>query len=360
MEVAWTSVAKPLRCVDVAMTVGDSTGTRLFTLENGARNLREEFPAASGSKWPAAVAIMTTVRDGLMTLDTFARNILTDFWTQDPSDPRYGVQLRHLMQFTSGFKVATKVLSMSHDLFRQKCLNYFGRGSLGGDFWGCVEHIYRSSPYEGTPGAAWQYNSIHLQLAFAMAIRVTGERPTEFLRRRVYHNMNNELVMRDTYFVGGENPAVALGIKTTGNDYDAFLRNYMSYKYLPKAICDEMEREHLASSGIPKMVPGISFGDAFGMALFMYPSLYGDCFGLGGTMVVCMNRAVGMYYLILPPLTDYLKKGPVIRLAGGQEKITFYSARWWVEMQLYRTLEVVTGRALGERHNGVWPDVAEA
>ena len=44
----------------------------------------------------------------------------------------------------------------------------------------------------------------------------------------------------------GQNPYLAAGMHTTGDDYDMFLRAYLSYEIVPKEIADEMERDYLS------------------------------------------------------------------------------------------------------------------
>ena len=65
-------------------------------------HLREELLLASASKFPAACAIAGAVANGYLTFETKVSKVFA-WWTNDPSDRRSRVTLRHLLSFTSGF-----------------------------------------------------------------------------------------------------------------------------------------------------------------------------------------------------------------------------------------------------------------
>ena len=52
----------------------------------------------------------------------------------------------------------------------------------------------------------------------------------------------SKLGMKNTKWLVGQNPYLAAGMETTGDDYDKFLRAYLNYEHLPKAVADEKKK----------------------------------------------------------------------------------------------------------------------
>ena len=87
--------------------------------------------------------------------------------TKDRADLRSSVTLRQLLGFVSGFD---------------------GGSSCGTrDFMACAEHTYNTVTLATPPGTAFEYNSIHLRFAGAMAVAATnGTAMAEIVRERVF------------------------------------------------------------------------------------------------------------------------------------------------------------------------------
>ena len=221
---------KPLK--NFAFSAGDKTG-RKFTYEGGNVTMKSPLVMASASKFPAATAVAAVVADGHLTFDTHVHEVF-DWWTSDPKNPRSAVTLRHLLSFTSGFywKDASGVVP---------CLE--GLGSVTYTPEKCAQQIYEQAPFEFEAGTTFSYNSFHLQVAGAMAAKAAGTTVQDMLDKYLI----SKLGMKNTKWLVGQNPYLAAGMETTGDDYDKFLRAYLNYEHLPKAVADEMERDYLSA-----------------------------------------------------------------------------------------------------------------
>ena len=106
--------------------MGTANGS-LFTWESPGFSFGgTRMAGASLSKWPAAVMLAGLVSDGTLSFDDLASKHLP-FWAKDPADTRSRVTLRHLLTFTSGYKLD-------------------GLGLFCKDFMGCAESLYQSMP----------------------------------------------------------------------------------------------------------------------------------------------------------------------------------------------------------------------
>jgi hypothetical protein len=192
---AWASLSFDAK---FGVNIGDESGT-LFTWKSEGFSMSDyHMRGASLSKWPSAgvvdlnccfvdvgllvscvlclvscvlcivscvlcivyaccffpVMISGLVADGTMSYDDKANKYLK-WWPKDPSDVRSEITLRHLLSFTSGF------LKDSEQLYRCR-----------GGFEQCAEaafNNYTKKEYQ-KPGTTWQYLSVHLQFAGAMAV----------------------------------------------------------------------------------------------------------------------------------------------------------------------------------------------
>ena len=221
---------KPLK--NFAFSAGDKTG-RKFTYEGGNVTMQTPLVMASASKFPAATAVAAVVAAGNLTFDTHVHEVF-DWWTSDPDNPRSAVTLRHLLSFTSGFywKDASGVVP---------CLE--GLGAVTYTPEECAQQIYEQAPFEFTAGSTFSYNSFHLQVAGAMAAKAAGTTVQGMLSKYLI----DKLGMKNTKWLVGQNPYLAAGMETTGDDYDKFLQAYLKYEHLPKAVTDEMERDYLSA-----------------------------------------------------------------------------------------------------------------
>eukprot|EP01065_Artemidia_motanka_P002441 TRINITY_DN11169_c0_g1_i1.p2 TRINITY_DN11169_c0_g1~~TRINITY_DN11169_c0_g1_i1.p2 ORF type:complete len:363 (+),score=144.24 TRINITY_DN11169_c0_g1_i1:66-1154(+) len=216
---------------NVAVTVGNSSG-RLFTHEKGSTTMATEMGIASATKWIAGAAIVAVVADGKLSLDDAASKHLP-YWTADPADRRSAVTLRHLLAFNSG---------------------YTGGASCGSrSFMECAQHMYETLQCSHDPGTHFDYNSIHLQFAGAMAVAASGVDMADIVEERVFKPAG----MDSSTWPNRANPGLSGSLRTTPEDYDRFLHSYFTGKLLPLQLRQAMETDQY---------PDASFG---GYALFM-------------------------------------------------------------------------------------------
>eukprot|EP00854_Cymbomonas_tetramitiformis_P017320 gene17320-20614_t len=191
--------------------------------------MKSALKMESASKWPAAACIAGLVADG--TIESFDTpvNKHLEYWATDPADPRSAITLRHLLSFQSGYlSGAGSVPCASVKL---------------DDFDFCTRQLYSAAKYgkDMVPGTVWDYNSIHLQFAGAMATAASGLSIEEVLDKYLIKRLG----MTDTTW-GGQNPQVATGMVTTGDDFEKFLQALLVYDkgFLPKEIVDQMEVDY--------------------------------------------------------------------------------------------------------------------
>lgn len=220
-----------------AFSAGDAGG-RKYTFERGSTKMSTKLLMASSSKFPVGVAIAGVVNEGHLSFDTFAHEVWP-WWTKDPCDKRSRVTLRSLLSFTSGFYAWDPSGEVP-------CL--VGPAAPFYEPEACAKEIYRLAPFKFEPGTTFSYNSFHLQVAGALAATAANTTVQDMLSYYLIRRTN----MTDTQWLGGKNPFLAAGMVTTGYDYDKFLRSYMSYELVPKAIADQMEADYLGPPWMPK------------------------------------------------------------------------------------------------------------
>jgi len=230
----WDPVREVLRAYfpmkDMAFSAGNAQG-RQFSFEKGAMTMSKPLDMASASKFPAATAVVGAVAAGHLGFDTRPGE-LWPWWTSEVSDPRSRVTLRHLLSFTSGFYWQDAGGELP-------CLAGPTAASYSPE--ACAREIYEKAPFEFEPGSTWAYNSLHLQIAGAMAAKASNSTVQQLLHRNLIGRLN----LTGTKWLGGENPALAGTMITTGDDYDKVLRAYVAYELVPKKLADEMERDYL-------------------------------------------------------------------------------------------------------------------
>ncbi|CAK9107368.1 Pyrophosphate--fructose 6-phosphate 1-phosphotransferase subunit alpha 1 (PFP 1) (6-phosphofructokinase, partial [Durusdinium trenchii] len=216
---------------DMTFTAGTAKG-RQFVFEKGQTTMTTPLAMASSSKFPVAIAIAGAVKDGYLTFDTKAHEVWP-WWSTDPSEPRSRVTLRHLLSFTSGFYWPDASGYVP-------CLGAANASSYSAEE--CAKEIYQQAPFEFEPGSTWSYNSFHLQVAGAMAATRAKLSTQQLLQKYLIHPLN----LKNTSWMGGENPGLAGNMMTTPEDYDSILRAYVGNELLPPWVSFEMERDYLA------------------------------------------------------------------------------------------------------------------
>ncbi|CAK9009493.1 unnamed protein product [Durusdinium trenchii] len=256
---------------DMTFTAGTAKG-RQFVFEKGQTTMTTPLAMASSSKFPVAIAIAGAVKDGYLTFDTKAheatrsadltavlcfarsasgRNVRfrgvalvehRPFGASEPGDAATFVAPWHRSErsFTSGFYwpdasgyVPCLGAANASSYSAEECAK---------DSCSPLSEIYQQAPFaawteqksdrEFEPGSTWSYNSFHLQVAGAMAAT----------RAKLSTQQN----LKNTSWMGGENPGLAGNMMTTPEDYDSILRAYVGNELLPPWVSFEMERDYLA------------------------------------------------------------------------------------------------------------------
>jgi len=214
---------------------------RTFTFEGPSAYFgRKMSTAAAGmsiGKFPTAVIVAGAVARGKLTFETKVSDVFS-WWDTSPKDNRSAVTLRHLLTFTSGFIQQGSLLDHTHDMSKITCLNAGGRRWTIEE---CAKQIYEKAPHSRLPGEAFDYNSLHLQVAMAMACAASKMTPRELIKQ----NLLEPAQMTQTWWAGGDNPPMAFGIITSADDLDSFGRSYLNYMVLPKRIIEEMNKEYV-------------------------------------------------------------------------------------------------------------------
>lgn len=240
---AWDRVKTILsKHAPISFTAGDAKGQKFKY--NSLRTGTAVTPGFSFGKWLAGTAIAGAVNDGKLKWDTLASEVFT-WWTKKENDKRSKVTLRHLLTFTSGFVAKPRTLAgaamqHSHEVVLIGCLNPPIQNVLY-SLEQCAKQIYSRSAHRDDPGTTFQYNSMHLQIAFAMACKATGLTASKYFDKYLWKPAE----MTKSSFGAGANPMVSGGLVSNLNDIDSFLRKYLAYEIVPKEIVDEMDAEYV-------------------------------------------------------------------------------------------------------------------
>eukprot|EP00039_Didymoeca_costata_P018593 m.334112 g.334112 ORF g.334112 m.334112 type:complete len:484 (+) comp17291_c0_seq1:48-1499(+) len=213
--------------VKFGLNVGDARAIRYVYESSGFSMSTTRMEGASLSKWPSAVMLGAVVNDGKMSLDDRANKYLK-FWATDVNDRRYNVTLRDLLSFTSGLLLDPI----------NKCTE-----SPKDDYMECIEKVYKEAGHWDWvgPGKYWTYLDSHLQFAGAMAIEATGLSIEELFKKYMYDTFN---MTSTTYSPSAMNPTLALGITTTGNDIENFLKSMLMYNPVQKSVQSQLELDY--------------------------------------------------------------------------------------------------------------------
>eukprot|EP00466_Bigelowiella_natans_P000124 jgi/Bigna1/66070/fgenesh1_pg.1_\ len=210
-----------------AVSVGNTEG-RVFEHQVGRLiSFKTPLLVASGSKFPATLAILGTVEDGYVDLDEPVSTYL-EFWTKNGSDPRSRVTLRSLLSFTSGFYDSGVAGS-------QPCMT-----KASYDFVKCAQQIYEHAPFAFEPRTVFDYNSYHLQLAGAVACVASNMT----IAQLIDENLVKRLSLNLARYFPKNNPMLAASLIINGDDYERILRKYLAYEFLSKELIDQIEIDY--------------------------------------------------------------------------------------------------------------------
>ena len=230
-------------------------GNALFFKGYGDQAIYTIQPIASASMVPSAMAILTLVDEGRLSLDEPIATYLAgqvDF----PAD-KAAITMRMLLNNTSGIPQETPCVKQRSDMTLRKC----------------AEEII-NTPLEAAPGAQFGYSLAGYQLAGFVATAITNLPWNQFFSERIAVPLG-----LSTYTYGKENnpmgsdkgPRVDSGAATDANDYNTILQMFLAggqwngKQILSPAMIAEMQKDQTA--GLPKVrVPqkDLTIGYTFG------------------------------------------------------------------------------------------------
>ena len=174
-------------------------GRTVFTRAGGDMTLDSAIPIASASKAPAAAAILTLEREGLVNLDEPVSSYLGDAvsWPLAKSL----ITLRMLLNHSSGLPMSSPCLDDSNAMPLQQCVAEIAQ-----------------APLDFLPGTQFGYSAAGYQVAGLVAERVTGKDWNTLFGERV----TGPLRMASFSYGETENPRVAGGAVSNVLDYLSF------------------------------------------------------------------------------------------------------------------------------------------
>lgn len=174
-------------------------GRREFSRAAGDITLDSAIPIASATKAPAAVALLTLEREGLVSLDAPVSQYLGEAiaWPAAKS----GITLRMLLNHTSGLPTTSPCLDQVNMMTLQDCAAEIA-----------------AAPLDFLPGTQFGYSAAGYQVAGLVAERVTGKPWNTLFRERVTAPLG-----MDSFSYGEtSNPRVAGGAVSNAVDYIKF------------------------------------------------------------------------------------------------------------------------------------------
>lgn len=224
----------------------ESADGRSYRHSEGASSGAASYRSASTSKLVTAVVILSLVDRGFLTLDSKPQDFIS-FWTPAPSDPAYGVTLRHLLSFTSGLHEEPPAVP-------PLLLGCMDRGAS--DFEDCVQQIYDENIDNAIPpGSQFFYSGSHMQVAGLMAVKAREAADVNFSS---WSAVFNEFKTRTGLFPtsvydlpSDSNPRLAGGMHWTGEEYLGFLRALYRGQVLSKPLREELWASQRGAAVVP-------------------------------------------------------------------------------------------------------------
>ncbi|MEE2730596.1 MAG: serine hydrolase domain-containing protein [Pseudomonadota bacterium] len=222
---------------DFTLVLEANNGHR-FIHSTGASTEYTDYESASTSKWVSATVILDLVAQGVMTLEDHPQDHI-DFW---PETGRLGeIRLRHLLSFSSG--LSNEPLCINARRF---------------DFSECVTRILEQNSDIPPPGAEFNYNSAHLQVAGLMAMRALdpsgGTAWSDVFAR---FQARTGLFPAAAFDLPSlENPRLAGGMHWRAIEYTDFLAALYRYRVLTPELIQAMSTDQIANATIVKTPAG--------------------------------------------------------------------------------------------------------
>lgn len=254
-------------------------GAVLVVLRNGEPIYQRNFgsyvrtgpkvPIASASKLLSALVIERLVEKGTMRWDdTVADYFGTDYPDADPETG--AITLGQLFSHTSGMTVVNN-----------PCLTYVYRNmSLDA----CAQAIL-GTPLSWTPGTLFAYGENSMQVAGAMAQRITGKTWAQLLESELTTPLglsNTDYGLNNNGMPFG-NPIIAGGARTVLPDYSRVVQMLLQrgvldgQRYLAAASIAEMQRDQ--THGVPADPQSDPYPEAYGYGYGQWRNVV-DCDGV--------------------------------------------------------------------------------
>eukprot|EP00929_Paragymnodinium_shiwhaense_P032072 TRINITY_DN17850_c1_g1_i1.p1 TRINITY_DN17850_c1_g1~~TRINITY_DN17850_c1_g1_i1.p1 ORF type:complete len:292 (-),score=64.12 TRINITY_DN17850_c1_g1_i1:184-1059(-) len=252
--------------------------------------------------------IGAVIAEGDLSWNTKANEVF-DWWTKDEKDPRSRVTLHHIMSFTDGFVDIEGATMFTHDFVAQRCLtpgvaNFYTPEE-------CAKQIYDTAKYASKtqdqymnatnpgaePGTWFDYNSYHQNLAMSMAVKATGLDARDLMKKYLFEPAG----MKNSFWLGGQNPAMSGFLQTTVDDYDRFLQAYAGYKIVPQHIANVLETNVLGgkNSTVQRFGTDVIAQTKFDMFAMGMMNMGDGSIQMGGNLGNVLNRTTGHYSLLV-------------------------------------------------------------
>jgi len=249
-------------------------------------NLVAKLPMYSASTLLAASFLLKLTERRIFKFDKPLGKYI-DWWTNDPSDNRSKVTLKHLLSMTSGFGEASCAFAHSHDNFYFDHLNsetcaHWIYDNFFGDFRGehgaipIPEETRTYSNAEVTPGKFAVYAESNWQIALYLAEAASGQKWNDLFTK--YFNDELDINEKNCYWGDHLSSIIDPGLSLicTAGDYLKFLRQlnagyYIKHRTMKQQQTAWTKKFNSETKGIMKDLHG--GGDVF--------------YGLGGWVTKC-------------------------------------------------------------------------
>lgn len=197
------ATARDARLPGMALLVFDAHDRPVVRRRYGEFATDRPIAVASAAKLVAALAILTVVDAGALSLEATTGAVLG--WRGAAGT----ITLRHLLSFTSGLAPAARCTRAVRTTLAR-----------------CVEEIGRA-PLTASPGTRYDYGSTHLHVAARMAEVATGRAWADLVREQLLVPLGITREVRWATWprqdIGRDNPLIAGGLRITTDDYATLL-----------------------------------------------------------------------------------------------------------------------------------------
>ncbi|CAE8639456.1 unnamed protein product [Polarella glacialis] len=225
---------------NIALTLGTPEGD-VFQYANGKMTVQKKLVLGSGSKWPAATALLAMIAHAEADLDAPMSKHLS-WWTTDPKDPRSKATLRHFLTMTSGMVTdgTDSKTDFSDGELRQnysKTASIVGFATCFGTNTQCVRKLYEASPALYAPGEYFMYGTLTFNYV-AAAMEAVLHRPIDLL---LQEHFLQPMGMKTAFWLPPIKPLLGAGLTASAEDMGKFLQRMLRKDFLPRWLHDEQE-----------------------------------------------------------------------------------------------------------------------